>query len=226
MRRRVGEDTRTRSRLHPAYPLEAGFIQRPANGAHAPVHHVRGRDHVAAGLGLDQCLAAQNLHRLVIDDVAVAQQPVVAVAGVGVERHVADHADLRHRRLDRAHRLADQVVRVERLVAVGRLGRRRRLREDRERRDTEVAGRARLLGEQVGAEPLDAGHGAHRLAPPFAFADEDRPDEIVRREHRLRHQAARPRIAPVAAEAGLGIAPEGAHTVDHDILRDSARWAT
>ena len=31
--------------------------------------------------------------RLVVDDLAVLDQPVVAVAGEGIERHVAEHAD-------------------------------------------------------------------------------------------------------------------------------------
>ena len=39
----------------------------------------------------------QRLKRLVVDDLAVAHQAVVAVAGVGVERHVEQHADVEHR---------------------------------------------------------------------------------------------------------------------------------
>ena len=45
-------------------------------------------------------------------------QPVMAVAGIGVERHVAHDADVRHRRLDGAHRPADQIVGVERLAGI------------------------------------------------------------------------------------------------------------
>ena len=210
---------------HDPHPLEAGLVQRAADGADAAVHHVRGRDHVAAGLGLHQRLAAEHVDRLVVDHVAVADQPVVAVAGVGVERHVADHAHLGHRRLDRAHRLAHQVVGIQRLVAVRGLGCRRRLRKDRKCRDAEVAGSTRLLGQYVCAKPVDPRHGVHRLAPALALADEHGPDQIARREHRLRHQAARPVVAPVAAHTGLGIAPEGAHTLDHDILCNSGRCA-
>ena len=42
-----------------------------ADGADAAVHHVGGRDDVAAGLGLHQRLAHQHLDGLVVDDVAV-----------------------------------------------------------------------------------------------------------------------------------------------------------
>ena len=60
----------------------------------------------------------QHLDRLVVDDVAVAHQAVMAVAGVGVERDIAQDADLRHRLLDRADGAADEIVRVERFGAV------------------------------------------------------------------------------------------------------------
>ena len=66
------------------------------------------------------------MHRRVVEDGLAAQQPVVAVAGVGVERDIGDDADVRHGRLDRAHRAADQIVRVQRLrsglVAQGAVG--------------------------------------------------------------------------------------------------------
>ena len=68
---------------------------------------------------LDQGLPDQDLDRLVVDDHAVAQQAVMAVAGIGIERDVAQHADVRDRLLDRADRAADEVVGVERLRPSG-----------------------------------------------------------------------------------------------------------
>ena len=96
----------------------AGGVERGADRADAAVHHVGGRDDVAAGLGLDQRLLHQHGDGLVVEDRAVAHQAVVAVAGVGIERDVAQDADLRHRLLDGADRAADEVVGVERLAAV------------------------------------------------------------------------------------------------------------
>ena len=90
---------------------EAGGVEARADRADAAVHHVGGRDDVAAGLGLHQRLLDQHRDRLVVEDDAVAQQAVMAVAGVGIERHVAQHADLGHRFFDGADRLADQIVR-------------------------------------------------------------------------------------------------------------------
>ena len=72
----------------------AGGSSAGADRADAPVHHVGGRDDVAAGLGLDQRLAHQHLDGLVVDDLVAAQQAVMAVAGVGIERDVAQDADL------------------------------------------------------------------------------------------------------------------------------------
>ena len=56
-------------------------------------------------------------------------QPVMAVAGEGIERHVAEHAEIGKLLLDRAHRLADQIVRVERLASRARRAATARCRE-------------------------------------------------------------------------------------------------
>ena len=77
-------------------------IERLADRADAPVHHVGGRDDVAAGFRLHQRLLDQHRDGFVVEDDAVAQQAVMAVAGEGIERHVAEDADVRHFLLDRA----------------------------------------------------------------------------------------------------------------------------
>ena len=84
--RRIGHD------LHVG---EAGGVERRADRADAAVHHVGGRDDVAAGLGLHQRLLHQHLDGLVVEDDAVAHQAVMAVAGIGIERDVAQDADAR-----------------------------------------------------------------------------------------------------------------------------------
>ena len=48
--------------------------------------------------------------RLVVEDLAAAHQAVVAVAGVGVERHVEQHADVEPGLADGAGGAADQIV--------------------------------------------------------------------------------------------------------------------
>ena len=82
--------------------VESGVIERRADRADAAVHHVGRRDDVAAGFRLHQRLLDQHRDGLVVEDHAVAHQAVMAVAGVGIERHVAEDADLRHFLLDGA----------------------------------------------------------------------------------------------------------------------------
>ena len=100
----------------------------------------------------------QHRHGLVVEDDAVAQQAVMAVAGVGIERHVAEHADLRHLLLDGADGAADQVVGVERLaaglVAQFRVG----VGEQRDAGDGELGRALGLAHRLVDRQPLDAGH--------------------------------------------------------------------
>ena len=77
--RRIGEQLRAG---------EAVGLERGPDRADAAVHHVGRREDVAAGLGLNQRLMHQHLERPVVVDLAVDQEPVMAVAGVRVERHV------------------------------------------------------------------------------------------------------------------------------------------
>ena len=123
----------------------------------------------------------QRQQGLVVEDDAVADQAVVAVGIVGIERDVEQDADLRHRRLDRAGGAADQVLGVPGLgglgVLVGGLGEG----EEREAGDAEGGG---LLGGADGAvdrEPRDAGERGDGLLEVAALADEDRPDQVGRR---------------------------------------------
>ncbi len=65
-------------------------------------------------------LLHEDFKRLVIGDVFVigVHHAVMAVTGVGIERHIAEHADLWHMLLDRAHRAADEIVGVDRFAPV------------------------------------------------------------------------------------------------------------
>ena len=112
-------------------------------------------------------------HRAVVVD-----QAVVTVAGVGVERDVADHPELGQRRLDRPHRPADQVVRVGGFGAIEGLQRLGRDREQRHRRNAELRRLVQHARQQVDREPLDSRHRGHRLAAPLALHHEHRPDQI------------------------------------------------
>ncbi len=91
--------------------MEAHRVEGIAHAADATIHHVGGGRDVDTGLGLGEGLADQHLDGFVVEDDVVRHQPVMAVIGIGIERHVADDADLRHRFLERAHGPVTQIVR-------------------------------------------------------------------------------------------------------------------
>ncbi len=177
-----------------------------ADRADAAVHHVGRRDDVGAGLGVRDGLLDERLDGLVVDDVAgIVDQPVLAVRRERIERDVGDDAELRIRFLERAHGTLREAFGIPGLARVEALRLGRRHREQRERRDAE---RVRLAGdahELVDRKPVDARHRWHRLANRAAFADEDRQDQVGRREIGLAHQRAREGIAAHAARPDMRI---------------------
>ena len=52
----------------------------------------------------------QDFDALVIGDIVTGQHAVMTMARIGIERDIAEHAEIRKFLLDRAHRFADQVV--------------------------------------------------------------------------------------------------------------------
>ena len=101
--------------------------------------------------------------RLVVEDLAAAHQPVVAVAGVGVERHVEQHADVEPGLADGAGRAAHEVVGIEGLAAVVGAQLRVRVGEEGDDGNAERHRLARSFDREVDAEPVDARHRLHRL---------------------------------------------------------------
>ena len=90
----------------------------------------------------------------------------MAVTGIGVERHVAEYADLGHRLFDGANGAADQVLGVERfgagLVAPAGLG----IGKQRDTGMVELRRPLRGAHRFVDRKPFDAGHRGDRGAHP------------------------------------------------------------
>ena len=209
---------------HDADILVAGRVERLADGADAAVHHVGGRDDIGAGLGLHDGGPGDLRHRLVVDDLAVAQDAVMAVAGEGIERHVGDDADIRHRLLDRPRRLVDQVV-GGKAVGAGLVAQRHfDVRKGGKGRDAEVGRFLRGFHGLVDAHAVDAGHGIDRLDDAGAGNDEDRPDQVVDRQPVFLHHPARPVGLAVAAHAAMaGDEVNGIGLVGHVVVFRSVR---
>ena len=99
----------------------------------------------------------------VVDDLLPLHQAVMPVARIGIERDIGDEAEIGHRRLQRAARGANEILRVERLrsreVAPGRVG----IREEGDRGNAEL-GRATCRAHSlVHRQTVHPGHGGHRL---------------------------------------------------------------
>ena len=134
----------------------------------------------------------------------------MAMAGIGIERHVAEHADLGHLFLDRSDRPANEVLGIERLAAVlvaqSWIG----VGKDGKARDRELRGALGLAHCLIDRKPLDTRHGWHRGAHPRSVDQEERPDQIVGGQYVLAHEPASPFRLAVAArsygkvEAGFG----------------------
>ncbi len=111
-------------------------VERLADRADAPVHHVRRRHHVGSGLGVTERLAHEGGDGLVVHHVSGRiDESILAVAGVRVERDVGDHAQIGKTRLERLHRARDEAIRIPGLGAVRGLPVAADHREERERRN-------------------------------------------------------------------------------------------
>src|SRR5262249_57061491 len=115
---------------------------------------------VAADLGRNQRLHHQSLHGLVVEYDAIAQQAVMAVAGVGIESDVAEYPDLRHSLLDGPDGSTHQIVRIERLASVVVPALRVGVGKERETGNGKLGGALGLSHGLVDPETLDARHRA------------------------------------------------------------------
>ena len=114
----------------------------------------------------------------------------MTVAVEGIQRHVADDADVGDRLLDRLNGAADQVVGVQGLAGVGRFQALVNGRKKGDGGNAQVPGLGHRIDQKIDAEPVDAGHGGNGFALAFAFDHENGPDQVVGAETVFGHQAA------------------------------------
>jgi hypothetical protein len=175
---------------------------------------------------LNEGLAAQDFHRLVVGDIAVAQDAVMAVRREGVERHVAEDAEIGKRCLDRPGRPAYQIFGIDGFVAPWRLSIERRHRKERDDGDTERPGFAGGVDKRRDRQSVDTRHRLDGRSRRRPIMHEDRPDEIGRRQHMLGDEPARPVIPPIAAQAKARIGAErGGGELGHGLPRRKSEAA-
>ena len=172
---------------------------------------------MAARARLIERLADENLDGFVVDDFVADHQPVLTVAGVGIERHIGHHADFGHFGDDGAHSTADEIVLVQRLaaglvakarVSVGKQGKRGNAQIAR------LHGGAHRL---VNGQALNARHGADRLTLALSLDDENRPDQIIGRDHVFAHEAAGP-LGAAQAPGAMGEVQARFEKTSHDCV--------
>jgi len=189
-------------------------LERVADRADAPVHHVGGRDDVGAGLGMGAGLAYQGVDGDVVHHVALGiDDAVLTVGGEGVQRDVGDHAQFGQGRLQGPHRPLGQAVGIPGLGRVQALLLRGNHREQGQGGDAQFQADRGLAQQLVHAQAFDPRHRCDRLAPALALADEDGIDQVVGGQPVLAHQAAREGVAAHAPGAHGG---KGSGGLAHD----------
>ena len=159
--------------------MPRGF-QRAANGANAPVHHVGGGNHIRTGFGMGKRLFNENIHGFVVKDIAAfIDQPVLAMAGEGVQRHVGDDPEFGQLALQFTYRTLRQSIRVVCLGGIVTLGGRRRDREQCHGGHPQRMQFSGFLQQQVDTEAFHTGHGIDSFALVISFEHKQRADQVV-----------------------------------------------
>src|SRR5262249_54206335 len=125
----------------------------------------------------------------------------MAGAGGGIESHGPEYPNLRHSLLDGPNGTTYQIVRIERLASVLVAALRVGIGKEREAGNGKLGGALGLSHGFVNREALDARHRVDRRARLRSFGEEQRPDQIMRAQGVLAHQAPRPLRLAVAARA-------------------------
>ncbi len=189
---------------HDAGVDELVLVQSSANGADAAVHHVAGGHNVHASLGLRLGLADQHGDRLFVQDVTgFVQNAVLAVAGVGVQSHVSQHAQLGELLLEHAHHARNQAVRVGGFAAIRRFQGRVDGREQGHHGDAQLQTLFGHAHQFIRRIAHDAWHGADLLLNSLAFTHKDRVDQVVGGQAVFAHQTAGKLVAAVTAQASI-----------------------
>src|SRR5262249_9866081 len=124
---------------------------------------------------------------------------VVAVARVGVERDVAQEAEVWYFFFDGVDRAADQVLGIESFVVVLVAQLRIGVGKQRDAGDRKLACTHRLAHCLIDRQSLDLGHGIDWYLHIASVDNEQRPDQVVGGEYVLAHYVSRPFAAAVAA---------------------------
>jgi hypothetical protein len=175
-----------------------------ADGADAPVHHVGGCHHIGTGIGMRARLAHQGFHGQIVEDVAAfIQQTILTVRRIGIERDVRNDAKIGKCLFHGPHRLLRNALGIPGLARVDALLGIADIREQRDRRDLEPHQGFAFPQQLVHREPLDTGHGTHRLPLSAAFHHEHGVNQRVHRDLGFAHETSGKLVAAHAPQAAF-----------------------
>jgi hypothetical protein len=165
--------------------LVARLVERLADRAHAPIHHVGRRDHVRARFHVRQRRARDEVERRIVHDPPILDHAAVPVAGVLAEAHVGHDEQVGNRLLHGADGLLDDAVLRVRLAAARVL----LLRQAEQEHSRNAHGRRVLaLAQQlVDGEPGLPRHRPDRVPHPSPVDDEEWVHQVVRAQRGLAH---------------------------------------
>ena len=170
--------------------FEAFIVEGFPDGADPAVHHVAWADQISARFSLHNGLLAKQFNRLVVEDHAVlADDPVMTIAGVGIQGDVGHDRHLRDDFLDLADRPRNQAIGVEALGPVFGLQPLRHLGEENDATHTQVVSALHFAGKGCQAPTASTRHGTDRLHLS-AFMHKEGIDEVCSREAVLTHHGA------------------------------------
>ena len=164
--------------IYIAFPIQFLFNDFNCRPSHqSTYHHVTGSDDVGASTSLGDGLFAELVDGNIVEDLAILDDAVVALIGVGIQGDVGTNDTVGVLLLDHADGTVDDAIGVVGLDAevclelIGDLG------EEDERLDAEVVGLTNLSDHGVEGVTLAAGHGGD-CGVEVLFVDEEGIDKV------------------------------------------------
>ena len=158
-----------------------GRVQRPANRTHPAIHHVRRGDQRNPAGGMQNRHSGEDVDCPVVGHIPaiLGQETIVTVGGVGIERDVRDHDQLRAGGPNGPYGPENQPVFIERPGTKRILQLARQTGEKRHGRKAEALEAAAHLDQRSQSMTLHPGHRTDWVGIPPAFTDEKRGDQVI-----------------------------------------------
>ena len=178
---------------------EAIAVERLADGVDAAIHHVGRRDEIGAGVRVRERGLGDELQRAIVVDLAIDHDAAVSVGGVLAETDVGNDDEIRIGVLQHAHRLLDDAtvrIRLGTLSSFDAGSPKSRTAGTPSERNSFAS-----ADEAVERKMVLRWHRWDLFTHVVAVHDEERIDEVGRRERGLANERAQAGVLAQAPEA-------------------------